>query len=92
MKMPKLLRDTLTENDGTTYCPVRVAGAALTSLGIPTFIGGAAWSAHAAHQFALMPFAQAFATMMGGVALLGGGVAAKALTDGRPGSQSGGQS
>ncbi len=91
MQMPKLLRDALTENDGRTYCPVRVAGAALTSTGIPTFIGGAVWGAVQAHGFDLSAFAHAFTVMMGGVALLGGGVAAKAMTDGRPGSQSGNQ-
>lgn len=88
MPMPKLLRDILTENDGKTYCPVRIFGAGLAGSGVPTFIWGAVAQVQA-HAFHLVPFAQAFGVMMLGIGALGGGVAVKALTDRLPGSQQG---
>jgi hypothetical protein len=70
----------LTENDGTSFCPFRVAGCALSSAGVPTFIGGAVWQiVHG--QFNVIQFGTAFAAMMAGVAVLAGGVALKAKTD-----------
>ena len=90
MHMPKLLRDILTENDGASYCPVRIFGAGLASAGIPTFVWGAIVQVQS-HAFHLLAFAQAFGVMMLGIGALGGGVAVKALTDRLPGSQQGSQ-
>ena len=86
MQMPKILRDILTENDGRTYCPVRMFGAGLAGGGVPTFLWGAIEQIQT-HAFHFVAFAQAFGLMMLGIGALGGGVAVKALTDRLPGSQ-----
>ena len=79
-ELKKLIRDCLTENNGTSYDPFRVAGAALSAAGIPTFIGGAIVQIHTG-KFDLIQFATAFAAMLAGLAVLAGGVALKAKTD-----------
>jgi hypothetical protein len=79
-QIKKLIHDCLTENDGTSYCPVRVAGAALASAGIPTFLGCALYSAYQGH-FDAVAFGGGFAAMMTGLGVLAGGVALKAKTD-----------
>jgi hypothetical protein len=79
-ELRKLVKDCLTENNGTSYDPFRVSGAALTAAGVPTFIGGALAQIFHGH-FDPVQFAMAFATMLGGLAVLAGGVAIKAKTD-----------
>lgn len=79
-ELKKLVKDCLTENNGTSYDPFRVAGATLTSAGIPTFIGAALVQIHTG-KLDLFQFATAFATMLAGLAVLAGGVALKAKTD-----------
>jgi hypothetical protein len=79
--LKKLLHDCLTENDGASYCPFRVAGFALSSTGIPTFIGGTIWDIYQTGHFDSMVFAGSFSAMMGGMTILATGVAIKARTD-----------
>lgn len=86
----KLLHDVLTENDGTSYCPFRCGGFALSATGIPTLIGCTIYSTHINGHFDMMAFGSAFAAMMGGMALLAGGVAMKARTDNLTGERSDG--
>lgn len=76
----KLLRDCLTENDGASYCPLRVAGMSLALPSVVIFLAGGA-VAISVGKFDPQQFASAFTTMMGGFGLLGLGVAGKALTD-----------
>jgi hypothetical protein len=80
-QLKKLTKDCLTENDNKTYCPFRVAGAMLTSAGLPTFISGVGYNVIHNHAFDMTAFGMAFGAMMSGVAFLAGGVAAKARTD-----------
>lgn len=80
MELGKLIKDCLTENNGTSYCPFRVAGAALVSGGIPTFLGGAVVAIVHGH-FDPVQYAIAFTSMMGGLTVLAAGVALKAKTD-----------
>lgn len=79
----KLLRDCLTENDGTSYCPVRVCGMSLALPAVLIFVAGGAFAV-VDGKFDFQGFASAFTTMMGGFGLLGLGVAGKALTDKAP--------
>lgn len=79
-QIKKLLHDILTENDGTSYCPVRVLGVGLSVVAIPVFAYvsiNASWHGH----FELHDFGETFAMMLGGIGILGGGVAIKAKTD-----------
>jgi formate hydrogenlyase subunit 3/multisubunit Na+/H+ antiporter MnhD subunit len=79
--LKKLVHDCLTENDGASYCPFRVSGAALSMAGIPTFIGCAIAELVRTGHFDAMSYGGAFAAMMGGIGVLAGGVAIKARTD-----------
>lgn len=84
--LKKLISDCLTENDGMSYCPVRVAGFSLAMTSIPTFIFCAVMAGLHGH-FDFMGFGTAFAAMMGGLGVLAGGVALKAKTDTNQASQ-----
>lgn len=77
----KLLKDCLTENNGHSYCPFRVGGAALAGGGIPTFLGCTITAVLKTGQFDAVAFGTGFAAMFGGMAVLAGGVAMKARTD-----------
>lgn len=78
--LKKLIHDCLTENDGTSYCPFRVSGAALAAAGIPTFLAGAV-VAIAHGRFDPVQFGLGFTSMMSGLTVLAAGVALKAKTD-----------
>jgi hypothetical protein len=80
--LKKLVHDCLTENDGISYCPVRLFGCGLAMGGIPTYLIGGIVAIHTGH-FEFQAFSIGFATMMGGLGALGLGVAAKAFTDNR---------
>lgn len=77
----KLIKDCLTENNGTSYCPFRVAGAALSTTGIPTFIAGGVVSIYKTGSLDYITFAGGFSAMLAGLAVLAGGIAMKAKTD-----------
>jgi hypothetical protein len=77
----KLIKDCLTENDGVSYCPFRVAGAALATSGIPAFVGGAIVDIYKHGTLDYVTFGTGFGAMMAGLAALAGGVAFKAKTD-----------
>jgi hypothetical protein len=79
-ELKRLIKDCLTENNGTSYCPFRVSGAALTASSIPTFIGGVI-SQIAHGRFDPMQFAMAVAAMLAGLTVLAAGVSLKAKTD-----------
>lgn len=79
--LTKLIKDCLTENDGTSYCPFRVAGASLSTLGIPTFVAGGITSIVKTGSLDYIAFATGFSAMLAGLAVLAGGVALKAKTD-----------
>jgi hypothetical protein len=79
-QLKKLVKDCLTENNGSSYCPFRVAGAALSAAGIPTFLGCAVYAAYQGH-FDPIAFGGGFAAMMSGLGVLAGGIALKAKTD-----------
>lgn len=77
----KLVKDCLTENDGQSYDPFRVGGAALSTLGIPTFAAGGIMSIVKSGTLDYVAFGTGFGAMMAGLAVLAGGVAFKAKTD-----------
>lgn len=79
--LAKLVKDCLTENDGESYDAFRVAGCALATLGIPTFIGGVIYTTVASGKFDATGFALGFGGMLSGLAVLAGGVALKQKTD-----------
>lgn len=78
----KLIKDLVTENDGESYCPVRVFSAALSFPSIAMFFGGCVQQLWAGH-LDLTSLATSFTTMAGGFAAFGAGVAVKAFTDKR---------
>jgi hypothetical protein len=80
-QIKKLVKDCLTENNGTSYCPFRVAGASLSVLGIPTFVAGGIASIYKTGALDYITFATGFGAMMTGLAVLAGGIALKAKTD-----------
>jgi len=77
----KMIKDCLTENNGQSYCPFRVAGCALAASGIPTFLGCAIYATYKSGSFQFAQFGIGFASMMTGIAVLATGVAFKAKTD-----------
>lgn len=81
MGLKKLIKDCLTENDGQSYCPFRVAGALLTSTSIPTFIGSTLYTVFLNHHFDYIAFGTAFGAMASGLSVLAAGVGFKAKTD-----------
>lgn len=77
----KLFRDCLTQNDGKSYDPIRVGGAALTVTGLPTFIWGTVYSTIHTQHFDYQGFAFAFGGVAAGMLALATGVSVKARTD-----------
>jgi hypothetical protein len=80
-ELMKMVKDCLTENNGTSYCPFRVAGGALAAGGIPTFIGCTVFATVSTGRFDSTQFGIAFGSMMAGLTALAAGVAFKARTD-----------
>jgi hypothetical protein len=84
----KIAKDCMTEQDGQTYCPFRIAGAGLTSTSIPAFIGLSIWSVVKDGQhFNATDFSIAFGGMMTGISVLAGTVAFKTRSEVSPGAQ-----
>lgn len=81
MGVAKVLRDCCTENDGVSYDAFRVAGFALSALGVSTFIAGVIYSTVVTGKFDMAGFALGFGGMMSGLAVLATGVALKQKTD-----------
>ncbi len=77
----RLIKDCLTENNGRSYCPVRVGIAALSVGGIPTFVGCTVWSVIHDGHWDPVQFGAAFCAIASGLAAAGGGIAMKAKTD-----------
>jgi hypothetical protein len=77
----KVIKDCCTENNGTSYCPFRVSGFAFSAGACPTFTACAVWTTIQTGHMDYMAFGAGFASIMGGLALLAGGVAFKARTD-----------
>ncbi|MDF2435469.1 MAG: hypothetical protein JWP44_5100 [Mucilaginibacter sp.] len=82
MTLRKLLKDVLTENDGQSYCPVRVFAAALSTPTVILFVTGFSRAIYQDH-FNGLDLATAFSTMCAGFAALGAGVAVKSFSDNR---------
>lgn len=78
--LKKAIKDTMTENNGQSYCPVRVFAFFLSIPTIILFAAGGTLQIVQGH-FDLQGFATAFATLSGGYMAFGLSVAAKALTD-----------
>ena len=78
--LKKAIKDLVTENDGVSYCPVRVFAFFLSIPTIVLFTVGGVLQIVQGH-FDLQGFATAFATLSGGFMAFGLSVAAKALTD-----------
>jgi hypothetical protein len=78
----KFIKDLLTENDGFSYCPIRVFAFALSVPAVILFTVGCALQIYHGH-FSVQDMATAFATLSGGFAAFGGSVTLKALTDNR---------
>jgi len=76
----QLIKDMITENDGVSFCPVRILSMGLSVPTVLMFIAGYAASIFQGH-FDGQNMALAFTTLCGGFAAIGAGVAAKALTD-----------
>lgn len=76
----QFIKDLITENDGVSYCPVRILSMSLSVPTIALFLVGYAASIYQGH-FDGQNLALAFTTLCGGFAAIGGGVAVKALTD-----------
>ncbi|AVG17366.1 hypothetical protein CFN79_16685 [Chromobacterium vaccinii] len=79
--LTKCLKDCLTENDGASYCPFRIAGMALAGSGIPTFIWGAVHTVLMTGALDYVAFATGFGGMLTGLTVLCAGIALKAKTD-----------
>ncbi|AXT46337.1 hypothetical protein [Chromobacterium rhizoryzae] len=79
--LTKCIKDCLTENDGSSYCPFRVSGAALAGSGIPTFIWGTVHTVIKTGTLDYVAFATGLGGMLTGFTVLCAGVALKAKTD-----------
>jgi glycerol-3-phosphate acyltransferase PlsY len=79
--MRKFFMDLLTENDGKSFCPMRVYGAMLCVPATLALVVAGVWLM-VTHQLRVMEFAQAVG-LMGGtlMTVFGAGVTLKALTD-----------
>lgn len=78
--MFKIIKDLVTENDGVSYCPIRVFAFGISVPAVLIFVIGYIMQLSHGH-FDGQGFAAAFATMCGGFAAFGVSVAAKAFTD-----------
>jgi uncharacterized membrane protein len=76
----QFLKDLITENDGVSFCPVRILSMGLSVPTVVMFVAGYAASIYQGH-FDGQNMALAFTTLCGGFAAIGAGVAAKAFTD-----------
>jgi hypothetical protein len=79
--MKKFLLDLFTENDGKSFCPLRVYGALLcVPAGVAITFGGLWMMIHG--KLTVMEFAQAVGVMSGTLtAVFGVGITVKAITD-----------
>jgi hypothetical protein len=76
----KVIKDLLTENDGQSYCPIRVFAFGLSTPTVGLFLAGALQ--HMIHGgLNLQDLATAFSTLCAGFAGLGAAVSIKAFTD-----------
>lgn len=86
----KVTKDIFTENDGQSYCPVRVIGGLLVIPAVLMLLGFGGW-AIAAGKMTLMEFVQVVGAMAGVVGVVfAGAVSLKALTDRLPQQPPGG--
>ena len=76
----KVLKDLLTENDGQSFCPIRVFAFGLSTPTVLIFIAGSLQKL-IEHQLNLQDLSTAFSTLCAGFAGLGAAVSIKAFTD-----------
>lgn len=77
----KVVKDVFTENDGQSFCPVRVLGGMLVVPSSVALLVCGTWRMWGGH-LSVMEFAQAVAVMAGvHVTVFAAGVSLKAMTD-----------
>jgi hypothetical protein len=77
----KIIKDSVTENDGHSFDIVRISGALLVTSGVPTFIWGTIYTTLHEGHMNFEGFATAFGGMCAGVLALAGGVSVKQRSD-----------
>lgn len=78
--LKKFIKDLLTENDGVSYCPIRVFAFGLSTPTVGVFIAGCIQHMFH-HDLNLQDLATAFSTLCAGFVGLGSAVSIKAFTD-----------
>lgn len=79
----RVVKDCLTEPNGTSYDLVRVVAMAMAGTGFPGFLGMAAYSVYASpdHRFDMIAFGTGFGAILTGIAAVTGAIAFKQKTD-----------
>lgn len=77
----KIVKDLHTENDGSSYDPVRIAGSTLLIPGIPVFFWGVIYNTLQQHRFDFGGFSMGIAGIASVILSLAAGVSIKARTD-----------
>lgn len=80
-EISKAVKDSSTENNGTSYDMTRVIVIFMVATGFPTFLFLCVYSTVHRISFDMIAFGTAFAGMLGGVAAVTGAVAFKQKTD-----------
>jgi hypothetical protein len=86
-ELKKLVHDCLTENNGQTYCPFRLATAFMITTGWPSFLAMSFYSVWHSKSFDMVSFGTAFAAMLAGTAILVGGITVKSRYENQLGTQ-----
>lgn len=78
-----VIKDCLTEPNGTSYDLVRVVALCMSATGFPAFLGFTGYSVYASpeHRFDMVAFGTAFAAILAGIAAVTGAIALKQKTD-----------
>lgn len=74
-------KDALTENDGSSYDLIRIGGAFLIAVSVPTFAWATVYATLSSGHFDYMGFAAGVTSIGSVILMLAGGVSIKARTD-----------
>lgn len=78
LPVPKFFKDCLTEADGATWCPFRIAGVSAAVSCIPTFVGLSIYTVvFRGEPFHPSDFSTGFGGLMMGIGVLASAVTAK---------------